>query len=128
MSTIKTRFHLLNDSPVSSDWLEPDEGSFKSKTPVKSSGKAIKSKRRQKYQVIDSDLWMRLLRLVDEENMTIWQASDVLNVKYSTAKTILQLFWKTGRINWMNNPYSTDGYFVFSSKDIKLKTDKEADD
>ena len=78
--------------------------------------------------MIDSDLRMRLLKLVDEENMTIRQASDILNVKYSTAKTILQLFRKTGRINWMNNPYSNGTYFVYSSKQVKTKSDEEADE
>ena len=77
--------------------------------------------------MIDTDLRLRLLKLVDEENMTIWQASDILNVKYSTAKTILQLFRKTGWINWMNNPYQNGTYYYFSSKQIKEKSDEEVE-
>ena len=63
-------------------------------------------KRRKKYRIVLSDTRRTLLRLVDDENLTIRQAADILNLNYSTAKTIIQLYRRTGRIDRVNTPYT----------------------
>ena len=45
----------------------------------------------------------QLLQLVEEECLTIKEAAVRLGINYSTAKTILQLFKKTGRIEKIEN-------------------------
>ena len=89
MSALNRKTEFV-DSPEYMSKVITDHSDHSSDPHHKASSQC--SKRRSKYQIIDSDLRMRLLKLVDEENMTIKQASDLLNVKYSTAKTILQLF------------------------------------
>ena len=68
--------------------------------------KSSQIKRRSKYQMIHSETRRNLLHLVENVRKTIREASDKLGLNYSTAKTILQLYRKTGRIDRINSPCS----------------------
>ena len=61
--------------------------------------------KREKYEKIESHKRRQLLYLVNDLKVSIKEASDSLQVNYSTAKTILQLFRKTGRIDRLERKY-----------------------
>lgn len=54
--------------------------------------------KRQIYDRVDTSKRKRLLYLVDEMGISIKGAARQLEINYSTAKTILQLYRKCGRI------------------------------
>ncbi|TNV85095.1 hypothetical protein FGO68_gene15180 [Halteria grandinella] len=58
-----------------------------------------KRKQRKPYSQIDSDQRRQLLQLVEQQGLIIKEAAATLGINYSTAKTILQLYKKTGRID-----------------------------
>ncbi len=57
------------------------------------------AKKRDKYAKIPISMRRHLVDLVENDNLTILKASKYLGLKYSTAKTIVQIFRKEGRIN-----------------------------
>lgn len=63
-------------------------------------GANLIKKRRQRlpYCQIDTEQRRMLLFLVEKQGLIIKEAAQTLNINYSTAKTILQLYKKTGRI------------------------------
>jgi len=63
-----------------------------------------KRKQRRPYSQVDSDVRRKLLHLVDSKGYIIKDAAMTLNINYSTAKTILQLYKKTGRIDKIDQP------------------------
>ncbi len=63
-------------------------------------------KKRQPYCSINSDVRRVLLYLVKDKTYSIKEAAQKLNINYSTAKTILQLFRRTGRIDKIDKPDS----------------------
>eukprot|EP00347_Sterkiella_histriomuscorum_P016876 403351507 len=56
-------------------------------------------KKRKPYHSINSNVRRVLLYMVKDRNFSIKEAAIKLNMNYSTAKTILQLFRRTGRID-----------------------------
>ncbi len=60
-------------------------------------------KKRNPYHSINSSIRRVLLFLVKDQNYSIKEAAIKLNMNYSTAKTILQLFRRTGRIDKIDN-------------------------
>jgi hypothetical protein len=56
-------------------------------------------KKREKYAKIPISMRKQLVDLVEKESLTILKASKLMGLKYSTAKTIVQIFRKEGRIN-----------------------------
>lgn len=61
-------------------------------------------KKRKPYSSINSEVRRVLLVLVKDKNYSIKEAAQKLNINYSTAKTILQLFRRTGRIDKIDKP------------------------
>lgn len=63
-------------------------------------------KRRRKrlpYQAVNSEIRRELLTFVSDQGFSIKDAAIRLNINYSTAKTILQLYRRTGRIDKIEN-------------------------
>jgi transposase len=61
-----------------------------------------KRSKRTKYDFIDSEKRRLLLHYVDTEKKTIKEAANELQINYSSAKTILQFYRKSGRIERLN--------------------------
>lgn len=61
--------------------------------------------KRSKYDKIESDTRRRLLYMVKDLKISIKEASSALQINYSTAKTILQLFRRSGRIDRLERKY-----------------------
>ncbi len=56
-------------------------------------------RKRKPYHYVNSGLRRYLLYLVKDQNYSIKDAAQALKLNYSTAKTIIQVFRKTGRID-----------------------------
>jgi predicted transcriptional regulator len=82
----------------------------------------VKSRKKRKpYSSINSDTRRTLLSLVKDNNSSIKEAAQQLNINYSTAKTILQLFRRTGRIEKIDKPdcmFPTQDDCDMESKDL----------
>mmetsp|Transcript_64402 Transcript_64402/g.73931 ORF Transcript_64402/g.73931 Transcript_64402/m.73931 type:complete len:263 (-) Transcript_64402:1726-2514(-) len=52
----------------------------------------------KKYYVTSDSLRYRLLKLLDSNNITIKKAAEILKINYSTAKSIVQIYKREGRI------------------------------
>ena len=61
--------------------------------------KDLNEKKRSNYDSISTETRRLLLKLTQEKNVSIRQASKTLDIKYSTGKTLIQLYKKTGRID-----------------------------
>lgn len=55
--------------------------------------------KREHYDSISTETRRMLVKLTHEEGYSIRKASTALKIKYSTGKTLIQLFRKTGRID-----------------------------
>jgi predicted DNA-binding protein (UPF0251 family) len=56
-------------------------------------------KTKRTYIPIDMDIREDLVRIVEEENITIKQAAQKLKINYSTAKHIVKIYKKTGYVS-----------------------------
>lgn len=56
-------------------------------------------KKRDHYDSISTDTRRLLVRLTQEDGISIRKASRALQIKYSTGKTLIQLFKRTGKID-----------------------------
>eukprot|EP00357_Protocruzia_adherens_P002163 CAMPEP_0114973070 /NCGR_PEP_ID=MMETSP0216-20121206/750_1 /TAXON_ID=223996 /ORGANISM="Protocruzia adherens, Strain Boccale" /LENGTH=558 /DNA_ID=CAMNT_0002333521 /DNA_START=480 /DNA_END=2156 /DNA_ORIENTATION=+ len=54
--------------------------------------------RKEKYSVTDNDTRMELITLIERKNLTIKKAAEQLGLNYSTAKSVVQMYKKEGRI------------------------------
>jgi transposase len=61
--------------------------------------------KRNKYDKVESDIRRKLLYLVKDLKVSIKDAAQYLGINYSTSKTILQLFRRTGRIDRLERKY-----------------------
>jgi len=89
------------DAPSSSSTSSTSEDISENFVPIE---KHIK-----KYSPTTDKLRYSLFKLVNDHNISIRKASQLLGINYSTAKTILQIYKKEGRIakktwNYKNNP------------------------
>lgn len=57
-----------------------------------------KRRERHPYNQVDTEQRVALLNLVERDGLIIKEAARKLQINYSTAKTILQLYKRTGRI------------------------------
>jgi transposase len=62
-----------------------------------------KRTKRSKYDFIDTQKRVTLLNFVTNEGRSVKESAEILKINYSTAKTILQFFRRTGRIERLNN-------------------------
>ena len=94
------------------------------------SGNSIKKtnlrSKRNKYDKIDSDKRRQLMNLVKKHNYSIKDASQMLNINYSTAKTILQLYKKVGRIDRLERKYLLS--FPINSSELDSPSTSVQDD
>jgi DNA-binding MarR family transcriptional regulator len=66
---------------------------------IKTNASMIRKRRqRQPYNQVETNQRQVLLDLVQRDGLIIKEAARQLDIKYSTAKTILQLWKRTGRI------------------------------
>lgn len=56
-------------------------------------------KKREHYDSISTETRRLLVKLTQEDGISIRKASKALDIKYSTGKTLIQLYKKTGRID-----------------------------
>lgn len=61
--------------------------------------------KRSKYDKVESDIRRKLLYMVKDLKVSIKDAAQYLGINYSTSKTILQLFRRTGRIDRLERKY-----------------------
>jgi hypothetical protein len=61
--------------------------------------------KRNKYDKVESDNRRKLLYMVKDLKISIKDAAQYLGINYSTSKTILQLFRRTGRIDRLERKY-----------------------
>jgi transposase len=61
--------------------------------------KEAKDKARVPYDSISTETRRLLLKLTQQDGVSIRKASKALQIKYSTGKTLIQLYKKTGRID-----------------------------
>ena len=54
---------------------------------------------RDEYDSISTSTRRMLIQLINEHKMSIRKASKTLNIKYSTGKTLVQLYRKTGKVD-----------------------------
>jgi transposase len=54
---------------------------------------------REEYDSISTQTRRMLIQLINEHKMSIRKASKMLKIKYSTGKTLVQLYRKTGRVD-----------------------------
>jgi len=55
--------------------------------------------KREHYDSISTDTRRLLIKLTMEDNVSIRKASKALQIKYSTGKTLVQLYRRTGRVD-----------------------------
>ena len=55
------------------------------------------------YDSISTETRRALVRLTQEQDVSIRKASKMLQIKYSTGKTLIQLYKKTGSIDRVKN-------------------------
>ncbi len=84
--------HIISTVSASADPAHSDDSDSQS------------CKKRDPYIQVSNHKRRLLLYYVKDERMSIKAASDLLLVNYSTAKTILQLYRKTGRIDRIDKP------------------------
>lgn len=60
--------------------------------------------KRAPYSSVTSELREMLIQKVENEGLTIKQASSSLAINYSTAKTIISIYRKSGRTARLSNP------------------------
>lgn len=58
----------------------------------------LKTRKRAKYKPVDNFLREKLINLVQNEKLQLKQASDILNLNYSTAKTIVRVWKRENRV------------------------------
>jgi hypothetical protein len=73
--------------------MKRDSTNYENPSPI---GQRVPENRR-KYEKISNDVRKELIRRVIEEKSTIKHASVQLGVKYSSAKSIIKIYEKTGR-------------------------------
>lgn len=56
-------------------------------------------KKREHYDSISTETRRLLVKLTQQDGISIRKASKALQIKYSTGKTLIQLYKKTGRID-----------------------------
>ena len=54
-------------------------------------------KQRESYDSISTEVRRMLIKLTIEDMVSIRHACNILDIKYSTGKTLVQLYRKTGR-------------------------------
>lgn len=69
------------------------------------SRKSNSRNKRNKYEKIESDTRRKLLYMVKDLKISIKEAAHFLGINYSTSKTILQLYRRTGRIDRLEKKY-----------------------
>lgn len=57
------------------------------------------NKKRENYDSISTETRRLLIKLTQQDGISIRKASKALQIKYSTGKTLVQLFKRTGRID-----------------------------
>jgi|MDSY01.2.fsa_nt_gb transposase len=57
------------------------------------------AQKRDHYDSISTETRRMLVKLTQEDGVSIRKASKALQIKYSTGKTLIQLYKKTGRID-----------------------------
>lgn len=67
--------------------------------PMKRIYELPSQKKRKPYNYIESETRRWLLHLVKDRGFKIKEAAQALQINYSTAKTILQLYKRSGRID-----------------------------
>ena len=55
--------------------------------------------KRQRYDSVSTETRRMLIKLIFEDKISIYQASKILHMKYSTAKNLVQYYRKTGVID-----------------------------
>jgi len=66
---------------------------------------------KRSYTILTNDIRESLLRMVQKEKMSIKEASKLLKLNYSTAKTILHIYRKEGRIRKKRKVYPNVIYY-----------------
>lgn len=56
------------------------------------------SKRSSRYHLSQTSTRKQLIKMVEVDRVSTKEASNMLNINYSTAKSIIRLFRKTGRM------------------------------
>ena len=89
---------LSNDSPL----RQGDKAATEPRLGEQSKGKNWKKGQRPSrctYDSISTEARRALYRLTQEQGVSIRKACRMLEIKYSTGKTLMQLYRKTGRID-----------------------------
>jgi len=86
--------HLSDDDVESASTSSPKSGNESDSGENEKS----RSRRRERYSVTNNKTRYELINMIEKENISIKKAAEMLNINYSTAKSILGMYKKEGRI------------------------------
>jgi hypothetical protein len=96
-----------NDNTLEGSIDTSDNTTKDSKKEFKSETKYVKDiifRTKRSYVPVELDQRMQLIKIIEEEGVTIKEAANALKINYSTAKHIVKLFKKTGDVKtWQMN-------------------------
>ncbi|CDW91255.1 UNKNOWN [Stylonychia lemnae] len=78
-------------------------------------------RKRKPYHYINSGIRRYLLYLVKDLNFSIKDAASTLNINYSTAKTIIQVYKKTGRIDKVDKHLEIQHQLHYANQQLSLE-------